>query len=137
VLKHFFSRQFVGFLIAGGVAASLHWLTRILLSLVMPFSWAVVFAYGVGMTIAFLLNSYYVFPASDKPVKKQARDFFAINLAFFPVVWIASLSLNEALLDFGIVHYSEEIAHALAISLPIMATFLFYKFFAFREKYYG
>ena len=31
----------------------------------------------------------------------------------------------------------EEIAHAIAITLPVMATFLLYKFFAFREKYYG
>lgn len=137
MLKLFLSKQFAGFLVVGGIAALLHWLVRILLSLVMPFSWAVVFAYGVGMAVAFLLNSYFVFPASDKPVASQARDFFVINLCFFPVVWLVALQVNGLLVARGIVEFSEEIAHAFAISIPVLATFLLYKFFAFREKYYG
>lgn len=137
MLKHFFSRQFVGFLLVGGLAAFLHWLARILLSLSMPYSWAVFLAYGIGMGIAFALNSLYVFPTSDKPVRKQARDFLAINLAFLPVVWLASLMLNQWLIGKGAVRYSEETAHAIAITLPVMATFILYKYFAFREKYYG
>lgn len=31
---------------------------------------------------------------------------------------------------------SEELAHAIAIPLPMLATFLIYKFFAFKEKRY-
>ncbi len=137
MLKHFLSRQFAGFVLVGALAAFLHWVARILLSLTMPYPWAVFFAYGVGMGIAFVLNSWYVFPRSDKPVRKQARDFLAINLLFLPVVWVASLFLKQWLQDQGVVRYSEEIAHAIAITLPVMATFLLYKFFAFREKYYG
>ena len=137
MLRHFLSRQFAGFLVVGGFAAALHWLARIFLSLFMPYSWAVFIAYGVGMSIAFALNSYYVFPASDKPVQKQARDFILINTAFLPVVWIVSMQLNNLLIEQGIGSYSEEIAHGLAISLPVLGTFLLYKFFAFREKYYG
>ncbi len=131
------SRQFAGFLLVGTTAAGLHWLARLALSTVMPYGWAVFLAYGVGMAIAFVLNSYYVFPTSDKPVAKQARDFVAINLAFMPVVWAAAMGLNALLPRVGIVRYSEEVAHALAISLPVLATFLLYKFYAFREKYYG
>ncbi len=137
MLRHFLSRQFAGFLLVGGFAALLHWLVRILLSLVMSYPWAVALAYGVGMATAFLLNSRYVFPQSDKPVEKQARDFIVINTAFFPVVWVVSLQLNRLLLDFGVERYSEEIAHALAISLPVLGTFLLYKFIAFRENYHG
>ena len=137
MLKHFFSAQFVGFLLVGGLAAFLHWLTRVLLSLAMPYSWAVFLSYGVGMSIAFALNSRYVFPKSDKPVSKQARDFLVINLIFLPIVWLASLWLNQWLIGQGVERYSEEIAHAIAITLPVMATFLLYKFIAFREKYHG
>jgi len=137
MLKVFMSRQFAGFLLVGGLAALLHWLARILLSLLMSYSWAVVLAYVVGMTVAFILNSIYVFPASDKPVPKQARDFFIINIAFFPIVWLVSLQLNKTLISVGVDSYSEEIAHAVAISFPVLATFLLYKFVAFREKYYG
>lgn len=127
----------MSFLAVGCVAALLHWLARIVLSLWLPYSWAVACAYGVGMTIAFLLNSYYVFPTSDKPVHKQARDFIIINSAFFPVVWFTALQLNRVMRDLGVDKFSEELAHAIAISLPVLATFLLYKFFAFREKYYG
>jgi putative flippase GtrA len=137
MLNHFISRQFAGFLLVGGLAALLHWLARILLSLFMPYSWAVVLAYAVGMTVAFILNSLYIFPASDKPVPKQARDFFIINSAFFPVVWLVSIQLNKVLPDFGVERYSEEVAHAVAISFPVLGTFLLYKFVAFRESYYG
>ncbi len=137
MLRHFLSRQFVGFLLVGGFAALLHWLVRILLSLYLSFPWAVALAYGVGMGTAFLLNSYYVFPASDKPVERQARDFIIINAAFFPVVWVVSLQLNRLLPALGVERYSEEIAHGLAICLPVLATFLLYKFIAFRENYHG
>lgn len=137
MLKYFLSRQFVGFLLVGGLAAFLHWLARLLFSFVMAYGWAVFFAYGIGMGVAFAMNSRYVFPTSDKPVSKQARDFLAINLAFLPVVWTASVFLNQYLAEHGFARYSEEFAHAIAITLPIMATFLLYKFFAFREKYYG
>ncbi len=137
MLKHFLSRQFAGFLLVGGVAALLHWIARILLSLLMPFTWAVALAYGVGMATAFILNSRYVFPASDKPVEKQARDFFVINTAFFPVVWVVSVQLNKLLIGLGLRHYTEEVAHGLAISLPVLGTFLLYKFIAFRENYHG
>ena len=137
MLKHFLSRQFAGFLLVGGIAALLHWIARILLSLLMPFTWAVALAYGVGMGTAFVLNSRYVFPASDKPVEKQARDFIVINTAFFPVVWIVSVQLNKLLIGLGLRHYTEEIAHGLAISLPVLGTFLLYKFIAFRENYHG
>lgn len=137
MLKHFLSRQFAGFLAVGGFAALLHWLARIGLSTLLPYSWAVALAYAVGMSVAFALNSYYVFPQSDKPVAKQARDFLAINLAFFPVVWVTAMGLNALLPRLGVVQFAEEVAHALAISLPVLATFLLYKFYAFREKYYG
>ncbi len=137
MLRHFLSRQFAAFLAVGATAALLHWLARILLSLVMSYGWAVFWAYGIGMAIAFTLNSYYVFPASDKPVEKQARDFVIINTAFLPVVWLVSMQLNTWLTGFGYERHSEELAHALAISLPVLGTFLLYKFIAFRENYHG
>lgn len=136
-MRHFLTRQFVGFLAVGVSAALLHWLTRILLSTVMTYAWAVFLAYGVGMAIAFTLNSVFVFPASDKPVATQARDFIVINLAMFPIVWVAAMLLRAVLPAIGVVQHADAVAHALAISLPVLATFLLYKFYAFREKYYG
>ena len=62
MIKLFVSKQFLGFLAVGGLAALLHWLARLLLSVWLPFSWAVIIAYAIGMAVAFLLNSIFVFP---------------------------------------------------------------------------
>lgn len=137
MIRHFLSRQFLGFLAVGGLAALLHWLSRLLLSTWMPFAWAVAMAYGVGMTVAFLLNSVFVFPDSVKPISAQARDFVLVNLAFFPLVWAVSIYVNAGLKALGMNHHSEELAHAIAISMPLLATFLLYKFVAFKGKVDG
>jgi len=115
----------------------MNWLSRLLLSIWLPFSWAVVIAYAIGMLVAFLLNSFFVFPKSIKARHKQARDFVIVNLSFFPVVWFASVQVNYFLQTLGMKTYSEDMAHAIAIGLPMFATFLIYKFFAFKEKRYG
>ncbi len=137
MLEAFLSRQFLAFLFAGGFAALVHWLARIMLSQFMPFGWAVALAYAIGMATAFALNSRLVFPRSDKPVEKQARDFILINLLFFPLVWAVALLLNRALIAMGVPAFTEELAHGFAISLPVLMTFLLYKFYAFRENWHG
>jgi putative flippase GtrA len=137
LIRHFLTRQFLAFLTVGGTAAVLHWLSRIVLSQWLPFSAAVVAAYCVGMTVAFVLNSRYVFSQSSKPRDKQARDFILVNLAFFPLVWGASLGINHGLRMIGVVRYTEALAHGIAVILPTLATFLIYKFFAFKDTEYG
>ena len=136
VIKNFFTKQFLVFLAVGSVAALLHWSARLLLNVWMPFAIAVIVAYGVGITVGFMLNSVFVFPNSEKPKRQQMRDFVLVNLTFFPVVWLASLKINDYLKSLGMTGYSEELAHALAIPLPVVATFLIYKFFAFKEGQY-
>ena len=137
MLRYFFSRQFLGFLAAGGTAAVLHWLSRMLLSNWFSFPWAVALAYAVGMTVAFSLNSLFVFAKSTRPRHKQVRDFVAVNLAFFPVVWFVSLVLAEGLRSLGIERFSEAIAHGIAVVIPVLATFLFYKTVAFKDVDYA
>jgi putative flippase GtrA len=136
VIKYFFTKQFLGFLAVGGGAAFLHWLARLLLSVWLPFSWAVIVAYGIGMLVAFLLNSFFVFPKSKRSKVLQARDFVLVNLSFLPLVWLASMQVNSWLKTLGMMQHSEELAHAIAIAIPMLATFLIYKFFTFKEKGY-
>lgn len=133
MIRHFFTRQFLAFVAVGGTAALLHWLARIALSQWLPFSSAVAFAYGVGLAVAYLLNRAFVFPTSEKPRLAQARDFVLVNLAFFPVVWGASLAFDHALASVGFAFHREALAHGVAVMLPMFATFLIYKFFAFRD----
>jgi len=135
VIRHFFTKQFFGFLAVGGLAAFLHWLSRIILNMWMSFSSAVIVAYAVGISVAFILNSFFVFPKSSKPKRKQARDFVMVNLAFLPVVWGASIVFERGLRSIGVM-YSQALAHGIAVAIPMFATFLIYKFFAFKDAEY-
>lgn len=137
MVKYFFTWQFLRFLAVGGLAALMNWLSRLVLSLWLSFPLAVVVAYGIGMLVAFLLNSYFVFPKSVRARHEQARDFVLVNLLFFPVVWFAAIKINNYLVSIGFIKFSHELAHAIAIALPMMATFLMYKFVAFKEKQHG
>lgn len=92
-------------------------------------------AYIIGMAVAFVLNAIYVFPNSDKSRAPQARDFAIVNLAFFPVVWTFSILIEKFLRDLGLHTHSGNLAHGLAIPIPMLATFLIYKFFAFKENH--
>lgn len=133
MIGHFLSRQFLLFLMVGGLAAFLHWLARIALSHWFSFSVAVVLAYCVGMAVAFSLNALFVFPSSDKPRHLQARDFVLVNLAFLPVVWGVSVLIERPVAEWG-VPYPQAVAHGIAVVLPTLLTFLIYKFFAFKER---
>lgn len=136
MINNFLTKQFLLFLVVGGIAAVLNWLARLCLSIWLPFSSAVIIAYAIGMLTAFLLNHRLVFPKSNKKTWEQARDFILANISLFPIVWFASITINNWLKLMGIINYSEELAHAFAIPMPMLVTFLFYKFFAFKEKSY-
>ena len=133
MIRYLFTKQFVGFAAAGGFAAFLNWLSRIVFSLWMPFSWAIVLAYVVGMATAFALNRMFIFKKSEKSVIEQAKGFVFMNLLSFPIVWFSAIKINEGLQALGYHAYTESIAHAIAVTLPTITTFLFYKIFAFRD----
>lgn len=135
-MRHIFTKQFIGFFLVGGVAASLHWLSRILLSKWMSFSVAIFIAYLIGMGIAFTLNKIYVFPRSKRPTHKQARDFVLINLVFLPIVWGAAMALESLMRRWPIIENPEAVAHGAAIAIPMFLTFLGYKLFAFKDVEY-
>jgi putative flippase GtrA len=131
--RAFFTRQFMLFVAVGGTAAALNWLARLGFSHWLPFWLAVVLAYGVGMAVAFVLNRIFVFPDSGRSIEAQMRDFVIINVAFFPVVWGVSITLAGYVLPWaGVTRWREEIAHAIAIAIPVLATFLLHKFITFK-----
>jgi len=132
VIRHFFTPQFLAFLAVGTTAALINWSSRILFSFWLTYPTAVFIAYLLALACAFILNKYYVFPKSDRPLKKQMRDFVITNIAFLPVVWSAAIILAKYIPYIFTTQYNEEIAHAIAIAIPMFATFLIYKFIAFK-----
>jgi len=80
VIKHFFSKQFMIFLLTGGIAASINFGSRMFYSQYFNFSRAVIFAYITGMITAFVLAKLFVFKKSQQSVRRSALFFVLVNL---------------------------------------------------------
>ncbi len=133
MIKFFFTKQFLKFFAVGLSAAFIHWLSRVLLNFYFSFYWSVFIAYFFGILSAYILNRIYVFPNSNKSMYEQIYKFFIINLSFLPIVWFCSIFIYSLLIKFGIDFYPEAIAHGMAVSLPMLITFILYKFLAFAD----
>lgn len=135
LIRPLLSRQFGLFIFAGSMAALIHWCSRIAFNQYMDFRVALVFAYAVGIAIAFLLNKLLVFPESGRELRGEIQYFVLFNIAAFPLVWGASVFLAEyAMPTAGFSWHPREIAHAIAISLPLVLNFYLHKFVTFRPK---
>ena len=76
----FKSRQFVMFLITGGLAAAVNFGSRILYNQWMGFSASIVLAYITGMITAFVLARVFVFQDSQRALHHSAFYFTLVNL---------------------------------------------------------
>jgi putative flippase GtrA len=134
-LQLLFTRQFLLFILAGGAAAAIHWSSRIWFNQYVDFRIALVLAYVIGIASAYVLNKRFVFTQSGRDVRSEVRWFVFFNVAAFPLVWWTSVLLAEqAMPRLGILRHPREIAHAVAISLPLVLNFYLHKFITFREK---
>jgi energy-coupling factor transport system substrate-specific component len=133
VVALYASAQFGRFLLVGGAAVLIHWLSRFLFNWFVPFGWAIVLAYCVGLAVGYVLNKIYVFPYSDRPVNVEIFLFIVVNLAAFPLVWVVAYVLGEWVLPrwFGR-EVALAVGHGLAIGFPVFLNFALHKFITFR-----
>lgn len=125
-------RQFLLFLLAGGIAALANFGSRIAFSLVLPYVTAIVLAYLVGMATAFALNRAFVFTEASNPVAQQAWRFALVNLAAVAQTLAISLLLARWLLPaLGIVQHAETLAHAVGVVVPVFTSYLGHRHFSF------
>lgn len=127
------SRQFIGFVTVGGIAAAANVSSRILFSYWFTYVPAITMAYLTGMTIAFLLNRHFVFQKSKNSLDKQAFWFVVVNL--FAILQTISISLLLArwlfpLIDFNF--YPETLAHAVGVIAPVFTSFVGHKHLSFK-----
>jgi putative flippase GtrA len=133
VLALYLSPQFGRFLLAGGMAAIVNWLSRFVFNLVMSYGAAIVAAYAIGMAVAFVLNKRYVFPYSERPVAAEMSFFVLFNLAAFPVVWVIAYVLGEQLLPALLPRQlALALGHGCAVAVPALVNFVLHKSITFR-----
>jgi putative flippase GtrA len=133
VIRHFYSRQFAGFLLTGGIAAAINFGSRILYSQWLDFSSAVILAYLTGMVTAFVLAKLLVFTESTQSLRRSGVFFVLVNVVAVAQTWAISMGLAYYLLPrLGVSHYVREIAHAVGVAVPVFTSYIGHKRWSFR-----
>ncbi len=126
--------EFIQFLLVGGFAALVNFLSRIEFSDFVSYRVAVILAYLVGMLTAFLLSKHYVFEKSGRPFKDELRDFTIVNIFAVIQVWLISVGLAEYFFPYiSFSFYPEEVAHLIGLGIPAVTSYFGHKHFSFRK----
>ena len=132
-MQQFFSRQFILFLVTGGSAALVNFVSRIAYNQWVSFSAAIVLAYLTGMVTAFVLARLLVFKQSQHSFGRSVLLFAVVNVLAMLQTWLISMVLaNYALPHMGVTRWAAEIAHAFGVVAPVFTSYWGHKHFTFR-----
>ncbi|OGJ46960.1 hypothetical protein A2272_00525 [Candidatus Peregrinibacteria bacterium RIFOXYA12_FULL_33_12] len=127
------NKEFIKFILVGSIAALCNFSVRIIFDHFFSFTVSIVFAYLIGMLIAFILNKIFVFKATINSISKQIYYFILINiLGILQTLFISILLADYIFPNIGIINYSKEIAHFIGISFPLLTSFIGHKFLSFK-----
>jgi len=133
VIQSFLSKEFLGFLITGGIAATVNFVSRIYFNQFYSFSASVVFAYLLGMLTAFILARVFVFNKSSQPIWRSVVIFSLVNVLALTQTWFISMGLNYYVLpSLGIERFVPEISSAIGIIFPVFTSYLGHKYWSFK-----
>lgn len=133
MIAAFHSRQFLVFLLTGGLAAAVNFGSRILFSLWMGYSAAILLAYVAGMTTAFLLARQFVFKDGKQALHHSAMYFVLVNVVAVLQTWTVSVGLATWVLPaLGMTRLVPEISHAVGVVVPVFTSYLGHKHLSFR-----
>lgn len=130
---YFKSKQFIAFLMAGAIAVTVNFCSRIIYSYSFSYSTSIILAYITGMVVSFILAKMYVFKTSRQTFARSVIFFILINLIGMSQTLLISLLFAYYLLPAMDIK-SLEIAHAIGLASPTFTTYLGHKFLTFREK---
>lgn len=127
--------EFFQFLVVGGLAAGINFISRIGFSELVSYRVAIVLAYLIGMITAFLLSKHYVFEKSGRPLKDELRDFTIVNIFAVIQVWLISVGLAEYFFPYiSFNFFPEEVAHLIGLGIPAITSYFGHKYFSFRKN---
>lgn len=134
-LERFRSKEFIKFVLVGGLAALVNFCSRIFLSKWFPFLVAVIIAYIIGMIVAFVLSKMLVFSHSQGKATRQFIYFTAVNVAAVAQTAIVSVGLAQYLFpQIGFYFFPEEVAHGIGVIVPVFSSYLGHKHLTFKSS---
>jgi len=129
-------RQFSAFILVGGTAALVNWGSRIGLSAVgLQLTAAIIVAYVIGMSTAYVLSKLFVFEKSGRKIRDEAFRFMLVNLVAVVQVWVVTICLQRWGLPAINWHWQPEaVAHAVGVASPIVTSYFGHQHFTFHKK---
>jgi len=128
------SRRLALFVAVGGFAALVNFVARIMIDWATSYEVAIVFAYPIGMTTAFLLNRALVFDGKHGNWKGQYGRFLLVNLVALVQIFIVSVALARFLFPaIGFTWRAHTVAHAIGLASPILTSYWAHKNFSFSK----
>jgi putative flippase GtrA len=101
----------------------------------MSFEAAVVVAYLLGMTTAYLLARRFVFDASGRSIASEVRRFVLVNIAALGFVWVISVGLARVVFPaINMTWHAEDIAHLIGVLAPAVTSYFGHRFYTFARK---
>jgi putative flippase GtrA len=127
-------KQVAYFLLAGGLAAAVNVVSRIVYSLAVPLPLAVVLAYVTGMVVAFALNRGFVFQNARDEVGRRAGRFVVVNLLAVLQTLVVTLAGTWLLHQAGAGAAAETIAHVVGVIVPVFSSYVMHRRWTFSMK---
>jgi putative flippase GtrA len=126
-------RELVLFLLSGCIAALLNWMSRFIFSIWLPFEFAVVAAFLVGLTSGFVMMRLYVFNARGMQVIPQVSRYIFINMLALAQTLIISVVLAYWVLpNWGVIGHADAIAHLIGVLAPVITSYFGHKYLTFK-----
>lgn len=120
------------FILIGGFASLVNFLARILIDIATTYEAAIVLAFPVALTTAFLLNRSFVFDAKESEWQGQYWRFLIVNLLALGQVFVVSVGLARFVFTaIGFAWHAEAIAHAIGLTSPILTSYWAHKRYSF------
>ncbi len=135
MIQQFLSGKFILFLLTGGTAAFVNFISRFIYNQWTSFSIAIVLAYLTGMLTAFVLARYIVFKQSKQSFSRSVIMFCTVNAITAVQTWMISMGMALYVLPYwGVTQFASGIAHAVGLFIPVFTSYLGHKHFSFREN---
>ena len=128
------SKRFMRFLMAGGTAASLNFGSRFVFSTFMPFEFAIVCAFFVGLSSGFIFHKLLVFGPTDNSVRRQIGAYTAVNLIALLQTWVVTLLMANVLVPTLGVETGEGLSHLCGVIVPAVTSYLVHNYLTFKES---
>ncbi len=135
-IKGLAQKQGLRFIVAGGLASTVNWISRFPLSLLLSFEVAVALAYLFGTGVGFVLYRSWVFKGRRGHLWQQVPRFLLVNAFGLAVVMLSASEILSLLASVsGLSSGSKSaVAHSLALIIGAVVNFVGHRSLTFGER---